>query len=291
MNLFSNQHAQLLIHYMRPQKGRVFLLVLLVLTTIGLQLVNPQIIRYFIDELSSGAALRKLFGAAALFIVMTVVRMIVLLAATYVGEVVGWTATNWLRADLAHHCLNLDLTFHKAHTPGELIERVDGDINELANFFSKLIVSLLGNLLLFFGILALLWWEGWLFGLSITLVACASYLTINYLRKRLVPLLETARASDAALFGFLEERLNGIEDIQTSGAKEYVLNHLYRLLRARSLAGKSPRYAARCLDHLHADLGLWACVCRRTSHWRNALSQQFYLHWHTLSALLLYQYH
>ena len=41
----------------------------------------------------------------------------------------GWPgkATNQLRHDLALHLLRLDLPFHKAHVPGELIERIDGD--------------------------------------------------------------------------------------------------------------------------------------------------------------------
>ena len=35
--------------YLRPQRGKVLLLSALVLGSTGLQLVNPQIIRYFID--------------------------------------------------------------------------------------------------------------------------------------------------------------------------------------------------------------------------------------------------
>ena len=42
----------------------------------------------------------------------------------YLGEHVGWTATNALRADLYQHCLKLDMSFHNQHAPGELIERI-----------------------------------------------------------------------------------------------------------------------------------------------------------------------
>ncbi len=51
--------------------------------------------------------------------------------ATYVGDGVAWDATNDLRADLVLHLLKLDLGFHNARTPGELIERVDGDVGQL----------------------------------------------------------------------------------------------------------------------------------------------------------------
>ena len=46
--------------------------------------------------------------------------------------------------------------FHNARTPGELIERIDGDVTALANFFSRFVIQLLGNALLLLGVLALL---------------------------------------------------------------------------------------------------------------------------------------
>lgn len=226
-------YGRLLATYLGPQRGRVILLAALVLLTLTLQLVNPQIIRYFLDSLQQGGQLRSLLGAATLFISVTIVQQIVLLAATYVGEVVGWTATNALRVDLARHCLRLDLSFHKAHTPGELIERVDGDVNELANFFSRMILTLVGNGLLVIGVLVLLWLESWQIGLAITLIALVSVLIVNHLRKQIVPRWEALRGADADLFGFLEERLNGTEDIQTSGAKGYMMRGLDQLLKRR----------------------------------------------------------
>ncbi len=230
--------GQLLATYLGPQRGRVFLLACLVLLTIALQLINPQIIRYFLDSLEGGGQLRQLLTAAAIFTLITILQQVVRLIATYVGEMVGWTATNWLRVDLARHCLRLDMSFHKAHTPGELIERVDGDVNELANFFSEMMLTLIGNALLLLGVVILLWWESWQIGVGITLVTLLSVVVINWLRKRITPRWEALRAADAELFGFLEERLNGTEDIQTSGAKAYTMQGLYRLLRQRWLAAQ-----------------------------------------------------
>jgi len=234
----SYSYGKLFASYLGPQRGRVAFLALLVLLSIALQLANPQIIRYFLDTVESGGQLRQLLGAAAIYMVVTIFQQVIMLGATYVGEVVGWTATNWLRADLARHCLRLDMSFHKVHTPGELIERVDGDVNQLANFFSRMILMLAGNLLLFIGVGALLWWESWQMGVAISLVAIISISVINYLRRLITPRWEKLRAADADLFGFLEERLGGTEDIQTSGAKPYVMLGLYKLLYQRWEAAK-----------------------------------------------------
>ena len=219
--------------YLGPQKWRVALLALLVLLSLGLLLANPQLIRYFLDSVEQGRSLNQLMGAAAIFTGLTIVQQIVVLIATYIGEQVGWTATNNLRADLALHCLKLDLSFHKTHTPGELIERVDGDVNQLAKLFSQLIIRLVGNLLLFTGVLTLLWFEGWQIGLAITLIAVISMFALEWLRRRMIPRWERTRAADAALFGFLEERLNGTEDIRANGGVPYVMQRFYILMRER----------------------------------------------------------
>src|SRR5205814_6289858 len=91
--------------------------------------------------------------------------------ATYCSERIAWTATNALRSDLALHCLRLDLSFHKSRTPGELIERIDGDVTALANFFSQFVIQILGSLLLLVGVLIALWTVDWRAGAALTLFA------------------------------------------------------------------------------------------------------------------------
>lgn len=227
---------RLLTTYLAPLRGRVALLALLITLSLGLLLINPQLIRYFIDSAQNRSGFNQLIGAAAIFIVLTILQQIALMTATYVGEVVAWLATNQLRVDLALHCMKLDLAFHKTHTPGELIERVDGDVNQLARFFSQLVLQLVGNVLLFTSVIIILWFEGWQIGLSITLLAVVSILALEALRRRMGPRWVRVRAADAARFGFLEERLNGIEDIRANGAVPHVMNGFYLQLRKHLLA-------------------------------------------------------
>src|SRR5205085_479794 len=159
MRIPLKQYLDLLATYLRPQAGQVALLAVLLLTSIGLQLLNPQLIRYFIDTATTGGAMESLVTAALVFIAGALVNQGLLVGATYLGENIGWTATNALRADLAEHCLRLDLSFHKARTPGELIERIDGDVNALSSFFAQFIIHVLSNGVLLVGVLILLWGE------------------------------------------------------------------------------------------------------------------------------------
>ena len=153
MNIPLKQYWSLLVTYLRPQRRRVTLLAALLLSSIGLQLANPQLLRYFIDTAQAGGKTRALLVAAGLFIGIALATQLISLGATYVSEIVAWSSTNDLRSDLTLHCLRLDLTFHKSHTPGELIERIDGDVTAMANFFSQFVIRVVGNIILMFGVL------------------------------------------------------------------------------------------------------------------------------------------
>ncbi|HSH03171.1 MAG TPA: ABC transporter ATP-binding protein [Anaerolineae bacterium] len=247
---------EILLIYLRPVKWWVVGLALLLLLEIGLQLLNPQIIRYFLDtaqavaggEVAEGAIAEGaiaggellatpvvLWQAAGLFLLIALGTQFVRLVGTFVSEQVAWRTTNQLRGDVALHCLQLDYSFHQQHKPGELIERVDGDINQLANFFSQLIVRMSGNFLLVLGIVISLWWVHPLIGGIITLVAGGGLLVLRYFNRIIVPQWAKTREADSTLFGYLEEWLTGRAIIQTSRAKPYVLWRLYPLLRERWL--------------------------------------------------------
>jgi ATP-binding cassette, subfamily B, bacterial len=231
MNLPLRQYWQLLIKYLKPQRGRAALLAVFLLGGIALQLLTPQIMRRFIDGVMEGSPLAVLVNIALLFLGVALVQQVVSLAAIYTGENVGWTATNALRADLAEHCLKLDLSFHNAHSPGEMIERLDGDINNLSNFFSQFVIGLAGNAMLLVGILVLLWREDWRIGLALTLFSLLALFILGRFRNLAVPHFTAERQASAELFGFLEERLSGTEDIRANGGRVYVLRLFYERMR------------------------------------------------------------
>jgi len=231
MQIPIKQYWALLRKYLQPQWKTALLLAGLLLGNITLLLINPQIIRNFIDSVQSGASSDALLPIALLFLCLAVVQQFTTVLASYVGEIVAWTATNALRIDLAQHCLHLDLSFHNAHTPGEMIERVDGDINNLANFFSRFVVELLGNSLLMVGVLVLMWRENWLVGIGLTFFVTLSMFIMLRYRNVAVPHWAAERQASADFYGFLEERLAGTEDIRANGAEGYVMHHFHRLIR------------------------------------------------------------
>ena len=231
------QYRTLLLKYLRQQKGIVALASVLILTNIGLQLVNPQIMRYFIDEAVAGSPLRNLMVAAGVFVAVALVQQVIGVLATYTSGQVGWNATNALRSDLARHALSLDMPFHNSHTPGEMIERIDGDAETLGGFFSTFAVEILGNIVMLVAVLALLFRENWLAGLVLSTFAFFSMAIIIRMRNVSVSSWRADREASTETYGFIEERLAGREDIRTSAAQSHVMkgffDHMWSWFRVR----------------------------------------------------------
>ena len=228
MNLPFRAYWDLLSQHIRPQKQRFFLLAALLLGSIGLRIFAPQIMRVFIDSALAGEALQTLTWTAMAFIGVALLQQVIAVGVTYLGENVAWTATNALRAELAWHALNLDMKFHNDHTPGELIERIDGDVTELATFFSQFALNLVSNGLLLIGILVALFLEDWRAGLGFTVFSVVTILILGRLKDIAVPHQKARRQAEAEMYGFLEEQLAGTEDIRSSGAVDYSIRELFR---------------------------------------------------------------
>ena len=229
-------YAQLLGKYLRPYWPAVSLLGVLMLVGTVLQVVAPQVVRRFIDLASEQGDLSSLYMAALLFLGAGISVHVLQALYKYMGRGIAWRATNQLRLDLTLHTLRLDMGFHNAHTPGELLERIDGDVERLANFFSQLFVQLVSALLLMAGLIIATWIEDWRFGLAVAVFAAFFLVTRVRLLYFLMPFWEVESEARAQLYGFLGERITGIRDIQKSGAVPFTMARLYETLRRRVLS-------------------------------------------------------
>lgn len=227
-----------LLRYLKPVKGRIFLLFVLLLGTTGLQLVNPQVIGRFIDTAAGSGGVAELLELAALFLVLAVVNQTLGVAVTYLGSDVSWRTTNRLRGDLLKHCLRLDMRFHNQKTPGEMIERIDGDVSSISNFFAMFIVQVIGSFVLLTGILGFMYTVNVPIALVMTAFTLLSVLAMMIIRNVGVQSSSKDREASASLFSLIEERIAGIEDVQANGHVPYVMNRFYRSMRAVFLKGR-----------------------------------------------------
>lgn len=201
--------------------------------TIAVQIVTPFIAARFIDHVTGGSPLRGLITLAVATMLLALAGQALAVVDTWLAENVSWEATNALRVDLAAHLLRLDASFHNAHTQGDLIERVDGDVGTLARFFSRFVVNVAGNGILILGILGFLWVVDWRIGLGLTAFVAIALIAMLRIRTVATPDWTAERQASADFYGFLGEYLAGLEDVRASGwsAQAFVLRRFVELMR------------------------------------------------------------
>ncbi|HEY3366734.1 MAG TPA: ABC transporter ATP-binding protein [Symbiobacteriaceae bacterium] len=222
---------ELLQRYLRPQWFAAVLTAGFLLAGIALQLAGPRLLGAFLDAIKSGATEARLSQMALVFLGVTAAAQAVRVTAAYWSERVAWTAANGLRLDLTAHILGLDAAFHKERTPGELIERVDGDVSALAGFFSSFVVQLLGNLLLLAGILVSLALVNVWLGLAFAAFVLPAGWVLGRVREWSAPAVREHRERVALFYGFLGEAIVAGEDIRASGAEPYIFDRFFSHLR------------------------------------------------------------
>ena len=86
MPLSLRRSFSLLAVYLKPQWRRSLLLALLLLVNTGLQLLNPQLLKAFIDTVLAHGLSLTLLTIALLFVGTSLLKQLAAIADTYLGE-------------------------------------------------------------------------------------------------------------------------------------------------------------------------------------------------------------
>jgi ATP-binding cassette subfamily B protein len=219
---------QFFLKYAKGEGGNLVILTVFTLLASLASLASPQLVKIFLDEARSEASFAHLVATALTIMGLALLGQVFALGQAWLGELVAGRSTNRLREDLARHCLGLDMGFHKAHKPGELLERVDGDVNETRTFFSSLLTDIFATVPLFVGVIACLSIEDWRLGAGAFLVTGVATIVFPRINKARTPRIAEVREVHARLSGDLQEWIQGREDIQASSSEAVMLNRLER---------------------------------------------------------------
>ncbi|WP_129668380.1 ABC transporter ATP-binding protein [Phytoactinopolyspora endophytica] len=228
-----------------PGRRGAFALSLTVIAATVLPLLAPQLTRRFVDGAIAGDSTQQLVLIAFGYLGLAVSGQLARMVTAWLASRLAWDGTNRLRELLAEHALGLDMAYHGKRTPGEMIERVDGDVVALAQFVVAFLLDVVASLLLLLGVIVIV------FSVDVriggVLLGFCGLLAFGMVRAQrvAVPAATKARERSAALFGNLEERLVGAEDIRANGAGEHVVNRFHRVsaelyradTRAQTIAG------------------------------------------------------
>ncbi len=229
------KYFKLLNTYLQPHLFKLILLILLITASTILSVINPLILRFFIDEVLQieNQNISVLKQAILIYISVAVVAQILTILSVYFGLNLAWDTTNQLRYDLLTHTLDLDMKFHNLKKPGEMIERIDGDVLQLSTFFSTLMLYLGKNIFLIISILISLFLVNGIIGIVFTIFTFIGLYFMIISSKPAVKHWSGVRENAAKMYGFIEERISGKEDIRALGAEQATMKSFHATLKTQ----------------------------------------------------------
>ena len=208
---------------LRPDASRWAGLGVLLAISSAATLGGPLVVRRIVDEATDGATSGRLVRLAVVFLVIAVVGQLVNVVVTWFATVTAWHTTNQIRLDLARHVLGLDHEFHRTHTPGELIQRVDGDVTSVSDFLGRVVPRAVGAAFMVGGMLVVLAVVDWRLAIGAAVYVSLSAAMVVRSRHRAVGESSDEMGSYARLYGGIEERLTAAEDLRANGAATHAM--------------------------------------------------------------------
>ena len=219
--------SRLLIQYLRPERRPLAALLALLVVAMLLPLAGPLLIGAFVNAALGGESGAQLAALGGLFLLSTLTGDALQLVVTWFSVRLAWRVGNRLRLDLCRHALGLDLDWHGDHSAGQLIERIDGDVDAVTRFSSTAVLQLGGNAILVAGVLVISAVIDWRASLLIALTVAIAVAVLIRMRRVAVPFYDEEREVQSHLYGDLEERLSGLEDIRANGAGAWAVQKLH----------------------------------------------------------------
>jgi len=217
------QHGRALLDLLRPDAVRwLGLGVVIGLSQLG-ALAGPLVVRAVVDRATDGTTTGAVVGLGTIFLLIAVVTQVLNVLVVRNATRAAWRITNGLRLDITGHVLGLDHEFHRRHTPGELIQRVDGDVTYVSEFLSQVLPKIIGAVVLIGGMLAVLSVLDWRLGVGMAVYLVGATVLVVRMRHRAVDESSDEMSAYAKLYGGIEERLTAIEDLRSNGAEAHAM--------------------------------------------------------------------
>ena len=208
---------------LRPDASRWGVLGVLLAIGSALALGGPLVVRRIVDQASAGTTSADIMRLAIVYLVIAVAAQAITVAVSWFATITAWRTTNQIRLRLARHVLGLDHEFHRQHTPGELIQRVDGDVTSVSDFLGRVVPRAVGATLMIVGMIIVLTAVDWRLAAGTAVYTLISIAAVVRGRHRAVGESSDEMGSYARLYGGIEERLTAAEDLRANGAGEHAM--------------------------------------------------------------------
>lgn len=206
--------------FVRPYKGRFYLVIALTLLLGILTPIRPFLIQYTLDKDVQYGNYWGMVNIMIIVLILLVVQAIVQYAHTYVSGRIAQFVIRDIRIKLYTHLINLRLRFFDKTPIGRLVTRTISDVETLADVFSEGLAAMASDLLQIVFILVFMFITDW----RLTLVSLSTIplmLLATYVFKEKIKIaFNDVRNAVSNLNAFVQEHITGMTIVQIFGSEK-----------------------------------------------------------------------
>lgn len=207
--------------YLKPYWiEELMLLVFMIISSAG-SLISPYILKIVIDQVFPAHDYGLLIRILSLLFAVNIVRLGIGYLSDYLFEWVSNHITRDIRIDLFCHIMHLPLAFFIGNKVGDLVHRINSEVNSIQSILTGTIVRLINNICTIIGLTVMLCLLNWrLFLLSMAVMPFI-FLNTRWFQPKIQKILKAGREKDSDILNFLMERFSNIKLIKSYVRQEY----------------------------------------------------------------------
>jgi ATP-binding cassette, subfamily B, multidrug efflux pump len=263
-NIIDFKVVRRILGFVRPYKGRFYLVIVLTVVLGFLAPVRVMMIQYTLDNHVASGNYDAMLTVMILLLVLLLAQTVFQYVHTYVSGRIGQYVIRDIRIKLYEHLVNLRLRFFDKTPIGRLVTRTISDVEALADVFSEGLAAMAGDLLQIVFILAFMFWQDWRLAL-VSLSTIPFMLLATYIFKEKIKVaFNDVRNAVSNLNAFVQEHITGMNIVQIFGSekREYEkfveINKEHRDANLRSVLYYSVYYpVAEIISAMGIGLLVW----------------------------------
>ncbi len=219
-NIIDFKVLKRLFEFIKPYKGRFYLIIFLTFFLGVLTPLRPILIQYTLDNDVANGDYRGMVNIMLLIFGLLILQSILQYVHTYLSGRIGQYIIRDIRIRLYQHLINLRLRFFDKTPIGRLVTRTISDVETLADVFSEGLAAMTSDLLQVFFILIYMFILDWRLSLvslsTIPLMLLATYV----FKEKIKVAFNDVRNAVANLNSFVQEHITGMNIVQIFGSEK-----------------------------------------------------------------------
>ncbi len=201
--------------YLWKEKKLFILGFILMLFVSATHLIDPLILAHIIDVSVPNKDVADMYNYAFFFIGLILLSGIASFSQIIILSKLGLKVITDVKMKLFSHLMKVPVSFFDNRPVGDFIARVENDSEKVRFLFSELSVRIIGNLLFFLGVIAVIVYKSPDVSVWLLLALTAIVIAYNYFMRYISKLFKKVREKYSEVTAKLTEYVQGMSVIQT----------------------------------------------------------------------------